>query len=85
MNKLEKEKLGWMTNLPQPKPVDLKVCFFFFFFVGTKQQNSGPILNNYVVLQYGTIHKSGIQKTPKLACKGKKEKKLKCKTVVHFN
>lgn len=28
MNKIEKEKLGWMTNLPQPKPVDLKVCFF---------------------------------------------------------
>lgn len=27
MSKIEKEKLEWMTNLPQPKPVNLKVRF----------------------------------------------------------
>lgn len=27
MNKIEKEKLEWMSNLPKPNPVDIKVNY----------------------------------------------------------
>lgn len=29
MNKVEEQKLEWMTNLPRPKPVNLKVIFIY--------------------------------------------------------